>query len=273
MKTGGSILLYIFILCSLAVPTSSQNQVTTVTPKALYNHLKKYLGKRRNKEWANYLGKTVCWTGSPNPFHARGITDRGFLIDLISERIFIRAYFPEKDAELLSRLSEYDSVIFKGELARYSHSFGDYNFLIEDAKLIGVEKAKVLMSIIGHKYNIFKRLYYGDYEFWAFYVFLRNEGKLPLKNATLEVDFEHIRGIAKDIRVGPEEDREIRMSPWLGEWIVNGEKKKLPFHIPPGSYTGTIRLKDAKGQLIASRPFSHYLTSFERKHFPREKGK
>lgn len=273
------LLTFIFIIfCAITVPTYPKNQVSNVTPTALYNHLREYLGKRRDKEWAKYQGKIVHWTGSPMVFGTRGITDQGFLIDLAAKGdtgyLYIRVYFPETEAKMLPSVSRYDSIMFEGKLARYSLSFpSDYNFLIKDAKVVKVIKARSLISIIDHEFLVFKSLYTGHYEFKEFHVILRNEGKRPLKGRTLEVDFGDIMGIKRNVRVGPQEDREIRMWWYDGEWIVNGEKKNLSFNIPPGYYIGTIRLRDKKGRRIASRPLSHYLPPFERKYFPWEKEK
>ena len=172
----------------------------------------------------------------------------------------------------MSGLSQYDSIVFKGRLAGYS-SIGPgvgYHFLIKEAELIKIEKARVLMSIDDYEFRTRKSTLTKTYEFFDFQVVLSNDGKLPLRDAFLEINIEHMKGIQRHIYVGPQESRKITM--WqFSEWIVNGEKRMMGFDIPPGSYEGVIRLRDASGRLIASKSFSHYLPPFERKSFPWDK--
>ncbi|RLB20495.1 MAG: hypothetical protein DRG76_10910 [Deltaproteobacteria bacterium] len=266
MKFILSTLLSVFILTTLSYP---QTEILKLTPIQLYNHLKKYLGQRRDKEWTKYEGKLIRWAGNPWPFGTRGITNKGFLLDLSSKAdkgyIFIRAYFPEKEAKKLFKLSQYDSVVFEGKLTQYSFSpASEYHFLIGDAKLINVVLAKSVPSIVGYKFNAQPSPLSGDYEFMGFDVILRNDGKMPLKGATLDVIFGDIAGTTRDVFVGPEEVKEIRIW-YMHEWRVKGQRKTPPFQIPHGPYKGVIYLRDENGRLIDSKRFSLNLPPVERR--------
>ena len=261
------LLFSIFILANSSYP---QAQILRLTPKELHNHLKKYLRHRRDTEWAKYKGKTIRWTGNPRPFGTRGITDQGFLIDLgykgETGYVGIRAYFPEKEAGKLFKVSEYDSLVFEGKLSEYSSgsSVPGYNFLVENAKLIKVNVARSILSIVGYKFNVGASPLSGDYEFMEFDVTLRNDGKLPLRGTTLDVVFGDVRGTERNVFVRPEEAKEIRI--WIfAEWTVNGQKKMPPFHIPDGNYKGIIELRDDNGRLIASRSCYRALPPVERR--------
>ncbi|MBW1666992.1 MAG: hypothetical protein JRJ66_02845 [Deltaproteobacteria bacterium] len=258
--------LLVLILPILAYP---KTEAINLTPGELYNRLGKYLGERRNKEWAKYQGKVVHWTGNPIAFGTRGITDQGVVIDLSFKAklgyVWIRVYFPEEEAERLLKLSQYDAVEFEGKLADYTGtSWGaEYHFLVKEAKLISIIRARSSLSIIDYRLLVQPSPLTGSYEFLGFSVILRNDGNLPLRDAFLQVDFGHLSG-KKSVFVGPKKTEEIGM--WLvQEWTVNGKEKLSPFDIPAGLYKGTIQLIDKNGKLVTSKSFSRRLPPVKRR--------
>ena len=268
MKASIYTLVVALSLCTLATAPHAQTDIAAETADELFAHLQGYSGSTRDEQWREFQGRFVRWNGSPRAFGTRRKKRHRFLIDLKSEgndgEIWIRACFRETEAEELRELTQYDSIVFVGRLAKFSASpspHSPYHFLIEDARLVEVIKARSILSIVSHNLSRRPSRLLGDRELWELEVTLRNEGGRPLTDATLEAEFRRAKGTKEGVKVDSQSNQTVRIR-LMEQWAVGGKKQPSDENAS-GLHHGIIRLKDKNGLILMSKPFSEKLPRTE----------